>query len=414
MDTIFAEATPVGRGGVSVIRLSGPEARRMAEALAGGLPEPRYAYFRALRDAGELIDHALVLWFAAGASFTGEEAAELQLHGAPVVVRRVADALRAMGARDAEAGEFTLRSFMAGRMNLAEVEGLSDLLAAETEAQRRQAVALADGALGRLVESWRADLVQAGAMLTAAIDFVDEEIPDDVAVGVAGIMARVRASIDGQLAGFPAADRLRHGFSVAIVGPPNAGKSSLLNYIAQRELAIVTDIPGTTRDVVEYHADLRGLPVSFLDTAGIRETDDAVEQIGVTRALERASDADLRVFLGAVDGVAVRDEDIITRSKGDLTGEAGAISATTGQGMAELLDQVYDILSQRMSSAGLVVSGRQAKELKTASAALVPSDEPEIASENIRRALHSLARLIGSVDAEDYLDVVFSSFCIGK
>ena len=333
MDTIFAEATPPGRGGVSIVRLSGPASRQVAEDLAGALPEARYSYYRSIRDGGDLIDRALLVRFEAGASFTGEDSCEFHLHGAPVVVKRLEAALLARGLRRAEPGEFTLRSFISGQMDLAEVEGLSDLLAAETESQRKLAVEASTGALGRLAEEWREGLVHAGAMITASIDFADEEIPDEVAADVWQVVAGVRASIAAELAGFPARERLRQGFEVALLGAPNAGKSSLMNAIARKDVAIVTEQAGTTRDVVEFRADLRGLPVIFLDTAGIRETEDLVEGIGIGRARDRAADADLRIFLGSVPDEArdlISEGDLFVETKGDLTGISGAISSQTG------------------------------------------------------------------------------------
>ena len=419
MATIFAEATPPGRGGVSIIRLSGPDSRQVAEDLAGALPEARYCYYRAIRDDDDLIDRALVVRFEAGASFTGEDSCEFHLHGAPVVVKRLEAALLARGLRRAEAGEFTLRSFTSGQMDLAEVEGLSDLLAAETEAQRKLAVEASTGALGRLADEWREGLVHAGAMITAAIDFADEEIPDDVAEGVWLMVADVRRSIAAELAGFPARERLRHGFEVALLGAPNAGKSSLMNAIARKDVAIVTEQAGTTRDVVEFRADLRGLPVIFLDTAGIRETEDLVEGIGIGRARDRAIAADLRIFLGPVPDEArdlVQKDDLLIETKGDLTGDARAISSLTGVGVDLLLDRVFEILRERVGGSGVASHARQAQAMQAAVDALgVPEGTPpEFLAEAMREASYHLQRLVGKIDVDDYLDRVFSTFCVGK
>lgn len=419
MATIFAEATPPGRGGVSIVRLSGPASRQVAEDLAGALPEARQSYYRTICDGGELIDRALVVRFDARASFTGEESCEFHLHGAPVVVKRLETALLARGLRRAEAGEFTLRSFTSGQMDLAEVEGLSDLLAAETEAQRKLAVEASTGALGRLAEGWREGLVHAGAMITASIDFADEEIPDEVAADVWNVIAGVRASIAAELAGFPARERLRHGFEVALLGAPNAGKSSLMNAIARRDVAIVTEQAGTTRDVVEFRADLRGLPVIFLDTAGIRQTEDLVEGIGIGRAMDRATDADLRIFLGPVPGEAeglIRPDDLFVETKGDQTGVVGAISSVTGVGVDLLLDRIFEVLRGRVASSGVASHARQAEAMQAAVDALdLPVDmPPELLAEAMREALHHLLRLVGKIDVDDYLDRVFSTFCVGK
>ncbi|KGJ05724.1 tRNA modification GTPase [Paracoccus halophilus] len=419
MDTIFAEATPPGRGGVSVIRLSGALARKTLESLAGPTAEPRKSYLRPLRDGDDLIDHALVIWFEKGHSFTGEEVAELHLHGAPVIANRLSAALVSRGLRRAEAGEFTRRAFLNGRMDLAEAEGLADLLSAETESQRKLAMRATDGELGRRTELLRAKLVRAGALIEASIDFADEDVPDEVPDEVFSLAAEVRSEIDGMLASYPATERLRQGYQVAIIGPPNAGKSSLLNRIAQREIALVSDIAGTTRDIIELATDLRGLPVTFLDTAGLRDSDDPVELMGVARAKERAHDADMRIYLSDSDESVdvLDDDDIVIRSKADLHDRKGiAVSAKTGEGVAELLDMVYDRLRIRAADSGIVGHKRQAEALARARDALVVHGRmpPEILAESLRQAAQSLAMMIGRVGAEEFLDEIFASFCIGK
>lgn len=419
MDTIFAEATPPGRGGVSVVRLSGPLARRMLEQLSGPVPEPRKAHLRALRDDGDLIDHALVLWFEAGRSFTGEEVAEFQLHGAPVIASRLSDALLARGLRRAEAGEFTRRAFLNGRMDLAEAEGLADLLSAETEAQRKLAMKATDGALGRKSETLRALLIRAGALVEASIDFADEDVPEEVPDEVFSLIAQVREEISEMLLRYPATERLRQGYEVAIIGPPNAGKSTLLNRIGQREVALVSDIAGTTRDILELRTDLRGLPVTFLDTAGLRESDDPVEIMGVARARERAKAADLRIYLSETGEFSdmIHADDIRVRSKADLQDGTGiSVSSKTGVGVAALLDLIYDRLRLRAADSGLVGHKRQAEALDRAILALnVAADvPPEFLAESLRQAAQSLAMMVGRVGAEDYLDEIFASFCIGK
>lgn len=418
MDTIFAEATPPGRGGVSVLRISGPGARVAAESLAGPLPTARRAEFRTLREGDEVLDQALVLWFDAGRSFTGEEVAELQLHGAPVIARRVMAALRQKGLREAEAGEFTRRAFLNGRLDLAEVEGLSDLLAAETESQRRQAMRTAGGEMGRIADGWRDLLTRAGALAEASIDFADEDVPEDVPEETFRLLEQLRQEIGRELHGFPASERLREGFEIAVIGPPNSGKSSLINRLARREVAIVSAIPGTTRDIIELRMDLRGLAVTFLDTAGLRETADEIEAVGVDRARARAEAADLRIFLsesGEHDLTLLRDGDMRLRSKSDLSPAGGDLSAMTGEGVDSLLERVYQTLSLRIADAGIVSHRRQADALRDALEALETArHEPELLAESIRRAALSLERLVGRVGAEDYLDVIFSSFCIGK
>lgn len=419
MDTIFAEATPPGRGGVSVVRLSGPDSHAVLQSLSGSVPQARRAYLRALRDGDDLIDHALVMWFEEGRSFTGEEVAEFHLHGAPVISHRLAQALLARGLRRAEAGEFTRRAFVNGRMDLAEAEGLADLLSAETEAQRRLAMKSTDGELGRKVDELRAKLVRAGALIEASIDFADEEVPEEVPAEVFVLIDSARTEISAMLQSYPATERLRQGYEVAIIGPPNAGKSSLINRIAKRDLALVSDIAGTTRDILELRTDLRGLPVTFLDTAGMRESADPIEAMGVQRALRRAEDADLRILLSENgDGIGVaEDGDLIVRSKADLSAsDSLSVSAKTGEGISELLDMIYDRLRVRAVKSGLIGHRRQAEALERALLSLAVNEEiaPEFLAESLRKASFELASLLGRIGAEDYLDEIFSSFCIGK
>lgn len=421
MDLIFAEASPPGRGGVSVIRLSGEGARAMLERFAGNVPQPRRAVLRVLRDGAEELDQALVIWFEAGRSFTGEEVAELQLHGAPVIVRRVKTALEAAGCRMAEAGEFTRRAYMNGRMDLAEVEGLGDLLEAETEAQRKLALKNAGGALGKKAERWRELLIRAGALVEVSVDFADEEVPEDIPDEVYQILAELREELNSEIGGFPAAERLRKGFEVAVIGPPNAGKSSLINRIARREVALVSEIAGTTRDVIELRIDLNGIAVTFLDTAGLRDASDRIEAMGVDRARQRAVEADLRLHVspvGEIDSSLWVDGDISVGTKADLGArEAGmAVSSLTGEGIDLLLQSLYGRLSQRIAGAGLISHERQLRAITDARDALENPDglPPEILAEAIRQAAVSLDRLLGRIGAEEYLEVIFGSFCIGK
>ncbi|TNC06587.1 tRNA uridine-5-carboxymethylaminomethyl(34) synthesis GTPase MnmE [Paracoccus marcusii] len=421
MDLIFAEATPLGRGGVSVIRLSGTNARLTAERLVGQMPDARHAYFRTLRHDDEPIDQVLAMWFPEGQSFTGDEVAELHLHGAPVISRRVGSALLSMGARPAEAGEFTRRAFLNGRMDLAEIEGLGDLLAAETEAQRKLALRTASGELAQKALDWRQLLIEAGALVEVSVDFADEDVPDEVPNRVFEAIAELREALQRELAGFSSAERIRMGFEVAIIGPPNAGKSSLLNRLAQRDVAIVSDREGTTRDVIELKFDLNGLPVTFLDTAGLRESEDAVERIGIDRALNRAKSADLRIHLSR-DGDIVQElwhpDDVIAVSHADIH-ESDAdltLSAVTGHGIDKMLGMIGEILRDRVSSAGLISHERQRLEIITALEAVegVGGVPAELIAEKLRLSAASLDRLLGRIGADDYLDVIFSSFCIGK
>lgn len=420
MDTIFAEATPPGRGGVSVVRISGPDACHALQQLAGSVGPARQAQLRGLRDGSDLIDRALVIWFQEGASFTGEEVVELHLHGAPVISARVATALLSMGLRRAEAGEFTKRAFLNGQIDLAEAEGLADLLAAETEAQRKLAMRAAEGEVGEFADEIRRKLIRAGALIEATIDFADEEVPEDIPSEVFTLLDEIRDQLRQALEKYPATERLRQGYEVAIIGPPNAGKSTLLNQIAQREVALVSNIAGTTRDIIELRVDLRGLPVTFLDTAGIRDSSDPIEAMGVERALNRAQAADLRIHLSeegtAQDGFVLGD--LVLKSKSDLDGgdSQNTVSPLTGKGVAELLDQVYDTLRMRVADSSLISHKRQAESITRAIDALDIDDAalPELLAEAVRQANHQLLSMVGRVGAEDYLDEIFLSFCIGK
>lgn len=421
MELIFAEATPPGRGGVSVIRLSGDGAGKAAEALVGPLPQARVAYLRDLVDQGETIDRVLAIRFDAGASFTGEDVAELHLHGAPVIIRRVEAALLAAGARSAEAGEFTKRAFLNGRMDLAEIEGLGDLLAAETESQRKLAVRTAGGELAKKSAYWRSLLIEAGALVEVSVDFADEDVPDEIPPRAFELISELRKLLRQEIDGFSAAERIRKGFEVAIVGPPNAGKSSLLNRLAGREVAIISERAGTTRDVLELRLDLKGLAVTILDTAGLREAGDEVEAIGIQRAKDRAWAADLRVHLsddGIADLTLWRDGDLNVRGRSDLGGfESGlAISSVTGDGVQDLLDCVFLKLSEKVPNPGLISHERQRAELQEALMALchLEGQPAEIVAEALRQANTALDRLLGKIGVEDYLDLIFSSFCIGK
>lgn len=425
MDTIFAPATARGKAGLAVIRLSGPESWPAVAALAGSLPPPRRLALRRLRAAdGTLLDEALVVVFPRGASFTGEAAAELHLHGSPATVAAVLAALGAMpGLRLAEPGEFARRALENGTLDLAQVEGLADLLEAETEAQRRQALALLSGAIGARVERWRAALIRAAALLEATIDFADEDVPVDVAPEVEGLLAGVAAELEAEIGGSALAERIRDGFEVAIIGRPNVGKSTLLNALAGREAALTSEIAGTTRDVIEVRMDLRGLPVTILDTAGLRATEDPVEGMGIARALRRAEAADLRVFLvdaaGPPDGITPGPEDIVVGAKADLTGEG--VSGLTGAGVEALVERIAAVLERRAAGAATFTrarhreaAGRAAAAIAAARAGLAEGRGAELVAEELRQALRALEALVGRVDVEHLLDEIFARFCIGK
>ncbi|OWY02755.1 tRNA uridine-5-carboxymethylaminomethyl(34) synthesis GTPase MnmE [Thioclava sp. F1Mire-8] len=427
MDTIYALATARGKAGVAVIRISGPQAWFAARELAGTLPEPRIAGLRRLRLAGEELDEAVVLCFENGASFTGEEVAELHIHGAIATVSAVLRALGWIdGLRLAEPGEFTRRALENERLDLAQVEGLSDLIEAETEAQRKQALKVLSGAVGALVEDWRAKLIRAGALVEATIDFADEEVPVDVSPEVLELIDAVAAGIRDELRRIGAAERIREGFEVAIVGRPNAGKSTLLNALAGREAAITSEVAGTTRDVIEVRMEIGGQAVTLLDTAGLRETDDVVEAIGVERALERARQSDLRVFL--LDGeevplIAPEPGDLVVHGKSDIAEHDGLnVSGKTGAGLAELISAIEERLSGLGEGAGVMTRERHRVAMQRAFGALESardevlrgSDRSELAAESLRQAAWALEALLGRVDVENLLDEIFSSFCIGK
>lgn len=420
MDTIFALATARGKAGVAIVRVSGPGAADAARTLCE-LPEPRRPALRALRADGEVIDRALVLRFAPGHSFTGEEVIELHLHGAPVIADRVMAALAGQGARPAEPGEFTRRALLNGRMDLLEVEGLGDLLEAETDLQRRQAMRVMGGEAQDALTAWRADLVHALAHCEASLEFADDDVPQDVTPAVTALVEGVRAAIAREVAGRPAAERLREGFTIAILGPPNAGKSTLINYLAGRDAAIVTDVPGTTRDAIAVPFDLNGLPVTFVDTAGLRATDDPVERIGVARSREVAERADLRLYLGPPDpDLPPRPDDIVTRSKSDLGDGPDGISGRTGDGVRDLLDRIESILRHRSATPSVFGRTRHVAlldEIDQALAAAEPaigSGTLEIAAQHLWEAVAAMDRLLGRTDHEAVLDDLFAGFCIGK
>ncbi|WP_424943555.1 tRNA uridine-5-carboxymethylaminomethyl(34) synthesis GTPase MnmE [Aliiroseovarius crassostreae] len=429
MDTIFALASARGKAGVAVVRISGPQAFLAARSLAGNLPAPRRAGLRRLTALdGTFLDEALVLIFEADASFTGEQVVELQLHGSTAVVRAVlAELGKIEDLRMADPGEFTRRALENERLDLAQVEGLADLLDAETEAQRKQALNVLSGALGRVAETWRRDLIRAAALLEATIDFADEDVPEDVSPEVDALMSRVMDSLGREVAGTRIAERIRDGFEIAIIGPPNAGKSTLLNALAGRDAAITSEVAGTTRDVIEVRMDLAGLPVTLLDTAGIRDSDDKVEAIGIYRAVARATTADLRIFLLEDEKAGLRlnpePDDIVAVGKADISaGQGFRISGKTGQGVDELIRRITSVLEDRVQSVGIATRERHRQEMQRAYDALERArievefgqDRAELAAEELRSAVRALDSLVGRVDVEMILDEIFSSFCLGK
>ncbi|MBT8153599.1 tRNA uridine-5-carboxymethylaminomethyl(34) synthesis GTPase MnmE [Epibacterium ulvae] len=427
MDTIFALASAQGKAGVAVIRISGPSAFAAGTQLCGSLPTSGKTLRRVRDVTGDALDDALVLTFAGPNSFTGDDVVELHTHGSTAVVSSVMNALDGIdGVRLAEAGEFTRRALENGRMDLTQVEGLADLIDAETEAQRKQAHVILSGGLGQLAERWRADLIRAASLIEVTIDFADEEVPVDVTPEVKTLLVGVACDLKRETSGVKIAERIRQGFEVAIVGAPNVGKSTLLNALAGREAAITSEFAGTTRDVIEVRMDLAGLPVTLLDTAGLRETEDHVEGIGIERAKQRAEDADLRVFIAESDevlDVAMQADDIRLLPKADLREDlTGAISGQTGAGLDDLVQQISSVLSTRSENAGIATRRRHQTAMASSLDRLERADQildsgPEfydIAAEEMRSAIRHLEALVGRIGVENLLDEIFSSFCLGK
>ena len=429
MDTIYALASARGKSGVAVIRISGPQAFDAGLALAGTLPVPRSTAVRVLRNAsGDVLDEALVLVFSSGASFTGEDIVEFHIHGSPAIINVVLRELSIQtGLRPADAGEFTRRALENNRLDLARVEGLGDLIEAETEAQRVQALRVFSGKLGEKVEIWRRDLIRAAALMEATIDFVDEDVPVDVTPEVLQLLRGVLADLKAEVIGATVAERVRDGFEVAIVGAPNVGKSTLLNNLAGRDAAITSDIAGTTRDVIEVRMDLNGLPVTFLDTAGLRDATDTIESIGIERTRKRAAESDLRVFLvessESFDIMTPLPGDIILRAKCDICDEdQNSISGKTGQGVDRLVGRIVQDLSSRVATVGVAIQERHRISMLRAihgveacqSEVKTGEMRYDLAAEELRVAVRSLDSLVGRVDVEHILDEIFMRFCIGK
>lgn len=440
-DTIFALSSGRGRAGVAVIRISGPRSTAALESLGMKAPPPRLATLAELRDPinGEPLDQALVLFFKAPSSFTGENTAELHVHGGVAVVDGILDALsRIEGLRSAEPGEFARRAFANGKIDLTQAEGLADLIEAETRAQRRQALRASAGDLKDQCDAWREELIKALSLVEAAIDFSDEaDVPELVEKKALPVVTRLKDTIAHHLSHARRGERLRDGVQIVLAGAPNAGKSSLLNALSRREAAMVSQEPGTTRDVIEVHLDLDGYPVTLLDTAGLREAEGEIEREGMRRTLQRASDADLVIWL--VDGsdpqwtipskiTSSGVQTLVVLNKTDLAGLGTtekwcdvAVSALTGAGMDALL-QALTGEAARLLEAGepaIVTRARQRRQLEECTAALEAFSSGdlsaiELRAEDLRVAAHALGRVTGAVDVEDILDRIFGDFCIGK
>jgi tRNA modification GTPase len=442
--TIFALSSGRPPAAIAIVRVSGSRAARILESIAGHVPASRRAARVLLRDANQQpIDDAVVLWFPGPASATGEDVAEFHVHGGRAVLAALFAAFSAFAeVRAAEPGEFTRRAFENGKLDLTEAEGLDDLIHADTDRQRRQALRHLKGLLGDRARDWRAQIIEASALIEAGIDFSDEgDVPEQLMAPAIGKIKTLLGEIQQVLATQGRSERLRDGLVVAIAGPPNVGKSTLMNQLARREVAIVSPHAGTTRDIIEVQLDLDGYPVTVIDTAGIRQTDDPVEQEGVRRARARAAEADLVLWLVDAQHKEHLHEGTVpvwvVRNKIDLDGEgldAGiayspqgsgsasfAISASRGDGIQQLISALIAFAQDYFGSgeAGLIGRERQRQLLQQTVVSLQRSigavgEGEELVAEDLRAAVHSLGRLLGGVDVEDILDVIFREFCVGK
>ena len=426
---IYALATPRVSAGIALIRLSGAGAVDFVKPFVGALECPTRS-LRMFRHKGAVLDQVLVLTFAKGGSFTGEEVVELHCHGSLAVI----DAILAVFAdspktRLAEPGEFTRQAFENGCLDLTQVEGLADLIAAETHEQLVLANRVFGGAFSAKVTAWRADLIRVCALLEAMIDFADEDIPQDLNTEVLSLIDKTIKSLQAEITGTKIAERIRNGFEVAIIGRPNIGKSTLLNTLAGRKVALTSEIAGTTRDIIEVRMDIKGLPVTILDTAGLRDTDDTVESLGVDWARDRAEAADIRVFLlddMGLDGlgISVQKDDIILRGKVDEMPDfkGTGVSGKTGQGIDFVMKNIVRILSPRILPTQTATRERHRVAMQSATSALQQAGDSlksdsfavELVATDIRSALGSLNHMIGAVGVEDILDEIFASFCLGK
>ena len=427
--SIFALASAPGRAGVAVVRVSGPLAGACIQALAGPVPTPRRAVLRRLVHRGSEIDRALLLWFAGPHSFTGEDVVEFHIHGGRAVREALFAALSDLGLRPAEPGEFSRRAVENGKLDLTRAEAIADLVDAETPAQLRQALRQHDGVLADLYEGWRTQLIAALGRAEAAIDFSDDEVGEAEFGAARRAAAAMYQQIQEHMDDSGRGESLREGLRLTILGPPNAGKSSLINALARRDVAIVSDTPGTTRDVVEVRLSLGGYLLQVADTAGVRETAEPIEAEGVRRALAHASGGMTLLLLdGAAENpraglpAALPEPDLTVWNKADLgfTRKGLSISLKTGEGVSELLKMLQQKVQHKLEGdAPALTRSRHRHALQEAAAALqhglaAPQDHPELLAEDLRLAMRAIGRITGRVDVEELLDFVFRDFCIGK
>ena len=431
MDTIFALATPEGKSGVAIVRISGQDAFKCFKNFSCKIVKVGRSGVRKLFYNEQLLDKAFVLSFKKGSSFTGEDTVELHLHGSSAIIRNCLDALgQFKNFRVAYPGEFTKRAFENGQLDLAQVEGLSDLINAETSVQLNQAQRIFDGALGDLVGYWRSELIAVKALIEASIDFSEEEIPDNLSADILRGLEKIKSTIEQEIKGSFVSEQITRGFEVAIIGAPNVGKSTLLNCLSGRKASIISKLAGTTRDVIEVHMDLGGMPITLLDTAGIRFSEDEVEKMGVDLAIDRAKKADLRLFLSDTGnfnnfGLEVKQEDLMVHSKGDISDqfkEDFLISAKTGAGISKLIKKITEIFKTKVSNSSIAINARHRNAMVRAVYSLeiaekelmVGLERVELCAEGLNGAIKALDSLIGVVDVEDVLDTIFNKFCIGK
>jgi tRNA modification GTPase len=431
MDTIFALTTPEGKSGVAVIRVSGQMAFDCFKNFSCMPVELNKKGLRKLYFNDKLLDEALILSFNKGQSFTGENTVEIQLHGSLAVIKACLNALGKFdGFRTADPGEFTKRAFENGRLDLSQVEGLSELIDAETSVQLDQAQRVFDGSLGKIVADWRSEIIDCKALIEVSIDFVEEDVPSDLSEEILKKLKKIKTSIQNEIDGSLISEKIKSGFEVAIIGAPNVGKSTLLNALAGREAAITSKMAGTTRDIIEVRMDLSGIPILILDTAGIRGSDNEVEKIGISLALDRAKKSDLRLFVSDNNefdffGLDVLKEDLKVNSKMDINKSTQgdiSISAKYGDGIDKLLEEFKSIFSSKVSKSSIATNARHRNAMIRAVSSLEMAKKEllaginnvELCAEELNNAIRAMDSLIGVVDVEDVLGKVFSKFCIGK